>query len=107
MNVKSLRKIKSQLQGMRKSPQGRSAGDFESIAKQLGRYKDPRGKEPTYVRTRDPALSPPLSIPKHSGDMRIGTAISIIDALLSDVDDWEIYLQEVEDDDANNDDSTD
>jgi len=30
----------------------------------------------------------------HPGGMKPGTARSIIDALLSDVDDWEIYLSE-------------
>lgn len=106
MNLKTLKKIRRQLEEMRKSPRGRSAGDFESIANKLGRYKDPRGKEPNYVRERDPALSPPLSIPGHPGDIKIGTSINIIDALLSDVDDWEIFLQEAEDDN-NSDDSTD
>ncbi len=83
---------------MYKSPQNRKPEVFISIAKQLGRRKENRGKEPTYTRERDPALSPPLSIPNHPGDLKIGTARSIIDALLSDVDDWEIYLMERDDD---------
>lgn len=74
--------------------------DFVSLAKQLGRERDNRGKEPTYVRGRDPALSPPLSIPSH-GELKVGTARSIINALLSDMDDWEIYLSENEDGDLN------
>lgn len=84
---------------MGKSPFNRKADDFISIAKQLGRTKSNRGKEPTYTRDRDPMLSPPLSIPNHPGDLKPGTARSIIDALLSDVDDWEIYLLENDDDD--------
>lgn len=78
---------------MRKSPQNRNAADFIRIAKKLGRIQDNRGKEPTFIRERDPALSPPLSIPNHPGDIKTGTARSIIDALLSDVDEWEILLE--------------
>lgn len=92
MNRKTLAKLKKQLQEMRRSPYGKKASDFVSIAKQLGRTRDSRGKEPNYVRESDPSLTPPLSIPGHPGDLKVGTAISIIDALLSDVDDWEIFL---------------
>ena len=95
MDKKKLNKIKSQLEAMQISPQGRKCNEFTKLAKKLGREEDGR-REPTFVRTRDPALSPPLSIPKHPGDMKTGTARSIIEALLSDVDDWEIYLQENE-----------
>jgi hypothetical protein len=41
---------------------------------------------------------PPLSIPNH-GDLKIGTARSIVNTLLNDVDEWEIYLKENEDND--------
>jgi hypothetical protein len=92
VNLKVLRKLRKILQEMRRSPQGRKAADLEAIAKQVGRKKDGRGKEPTYVRSRDPALSPPLSIPGHPGDLKPGTARSVIDTLLSDLDDWEIFL---------------
>ena len=96
MDRKSLLKIKQQLKDMNRSPQGRNYREFVSIAKKLGRIEDNRGKEPTYTRKREPALSPPLSIPKHPGDMKVGTARNIIDALLSDVDDWELYLVDSE-----------
>ncbi len=99
MIKKTLNKLRRQLKEMDRSPQNRNYRDFVSLAKQLGRTEDNRGKEPTYSRERDPALSPPLSIPKHSGDMKVGTARSIIDALLSDVDDWELYLSKCEDED--------
>ncbi|SBT11133.1 hypothetical protein PROAA_900011 [Candidatus Propionivibrio aalborgensis] len=97
MKLNALKKIKRQLKEMEKSPQNRNYRDLVSLAKQLGRTEDKRGKEPTYSRIRDPALSPPLSIPKHSGDLKTGTARSIIDALLSDIDEWEIHLAEVGD----------
>lgn len=97
MNLKKLKKIKLELNEMRRSPFNRKPSELSSIAKQLGRTIDNRGKEPTYVRAREPALSPPLSIPKHPGDLKPGTARNIIEALLSDVDDWEIHLMEKDD----------
>ena len=96
MTLVKLNKIKRQLEEMRRSPQNRNYKGFVSLAKQLGRTKEKRGKEVNYTRKRDPALSPPLSIPQHPGDVKIGTALSIIDELLSDVDDWEIFLSDCE-----------
>lgn len=92
MTPKQLKTIKRKLEEMRQSPQNRSSREFESMANQLGRYKDSRGKEPTYIRADDPLLSPPLSIPNRQ-ELKVGTARCIIDALLSDVDTWEIHLQ--------------
>ncbi len=100
MSPKNLAKLKKQLREMRKSPQGRRSSDFISIAKKLGRKLDSRGKEPNYVRASDPSLTPPLSIPNHSVELKVGTALSIIDALLNDVDDWEIFLAAETDDET-------
>lgn len=97
MDKKKLKKLKKELGEMRKSPQGRKADELITIATQLGRKRENRGKEPTYVREINPELSPPLSIPNHTGDMKTGTARSIIDALLDDVGEWELYLSEQED----------
>lgn len=97
MNLKKLKKIKVELLAMLKSPQGRTSADMVAIAKTLGRARDSRGSEPNYVRSDDPALTPPLSIPGHAGDLKVGTAKSIINALLNDVSDWELFLNEVED----------
>lgn len=96
MTPKSLQKIKQKLQEMYRSPQNRKSKDLISIAIQLGRIKDNRGKEPTYVRSNSPALSPPLSIPNHSRELKTGTARSIIDALLNDVEEWESFNSEDE-----------
>ncbi len=87
---------------MRKSPQGKKARDLVSIALRVGRIRDNRGKEPTYVRVVNPALSPPLSIPDHSArDLKTGTAKNIIDTLLDDVSEWEIFLSQDADDEDN------
>lgn len=88
---------------MIRSPQSRKSEDFSSIAGQLGRKLSDRGKEPTYVREQGPKLMPPLSIPNHPGDMPVGTARSILSALLSDCDDWAIYLQSLEGNEENED----
>ena len=89
---KKLAELKRELLEIRKSPHGRKPRLFESMATRVGRVRDNRGKEPTYVRKIDPALSPPLSIPNHGGkDLKSGTARSIIDALLDDISEWEIY----------------
>jgi hypothetical protein len=99
MTPKKLRTLKRQITEMLRSPQGRKNEDLVGLATQLGRKEHNRGKEPTYVRNDGPALMPPLSIPKHSGDMPPGTARSILNQLLSDCDDWEIFLQSEREDD--------
>lgn len=99
MNRKKLAKLKKELLDMRRSPQGRRSEDFQSYARSLGRNPENRGKEPTWSRGREPHLSPPLSIPDHSGEMKTNTARSIIDQLLADCDEWEIYLLEGDEDD--------
>ena len=104
MNKKKLKKIQLALKEMLKSPQGRRSSELEGLARQLGREKDARGKEPTYVRKLNPALSPPLSIPNHSGEMKTNTTRSIIEALLDDAAEWDLYLSEGQDDEDDEDD---
>jgi hypothetical protein len=98
MNLKKLKKIKQELDEIAWSPQGRNAARLVALAEQLGRVRDSRGKEPTYVRQLNPKLSPPLSIPGHTGDLKVGTTKSIVQALLQDIDEWEEYLSEDLDD---------
>ncbi|MBV6322991.1 hypothetical protein [Duganella violaceipulchra] len=93
MTPKHLAKIKKTLLAMQRSPRGHKSVEFEGLARALGRQPDNRGKEPTYMRRKDPELARPLSIPAHSVDVRVGTAASIIDALLDDVVQWEAYLR--------------
>ena len=98
MTPKQLVKIRKELEAMRLNPQGKRAGDFIPYAKTLGRVLFKRGKEPNWVRERDPQLSPPLSIPNHAKDYKVGTARSIIDQLLFDCDTWEQTLLQEEND---------
>ncbi|HEY3300497.1 MAG TPA: hypothetical protein VGJ90_06945 [Methylophilaceae bacterium] len=95
MNNKQLEKIKKNLKAMHRSPQGKKASDFESIAQSLGRTLVKRGKEPNWQKADEsPILVPPLSIPHHGAeDLKVGTARNIIQILLNDVDTWETYLQ--------------
>ena len=98
MNSRSIAKIRRELSHIRLHPHGRRAAELEAYAKDVGRELWNRGKEPTWVRKRDPSLSPPLSIPSHSKDMKAGTVRSIVDQLLSDCDDWEQFLMTEGDD---------
>lgn len=108
MNSRQLKKIRIALQQLRKNFTPIKASELERYASAVGRQKDDRGKEPTWVRKIDPQLSPPLSIPNHSRDMKAGTARSIIDQLLADVDEWAQHLQSLEgEEDQNEDDECD
>lgn len=100
MNKTKLKKLKKKLEAYRQSPQGRKRSSLVSIAKQLGRERVDTGKEPTYVNKDHPEWVP-LSIPGHPGDVKVGTCCRIIDALLSDIDEWEIALNQS--DEAGND----
>jgi hypothetical protein len=95
----SLKKIKQELRQTLRSPQGRKPDELVSFAKRLGREKDSRGKEPTYVREREPALGSPLSIPRHgSKELKPCTTKNIITTLLDDADKWEQFLNSEDED---------
>ncbi len=94
MNLKKLKKIKKRLQELAASPQGRKSDELVHVAKKLGRTLANRGKEPTYVKIGVPQFSNPLSIPQHPGDLKTGTARSIIDQLMDDADIWEQHLDQ-------------
>ena len=98
MDLKRLAKIERELRHLRVHCHGIKPEQLVSIAKQLGRErKAGYTNEPTYIRLRDPALTPPLSIPAHS-TLKSGTARNIISMLLDDLDDWKQHLL-VHDDD--------
>ena len=99
MTPKKLAKIKQRLKELRRSPRNIKLSEFESIACQLGRTRANVGKEPTYIRQSNPMLRP-LTIPGHNTEAKVGTAISIIETLLSDADEWESELNEHETDES-------
>ena len=97
MTLARVQRIRKELRDIRAHPIDRPSREMEAYAKAVGRVLVKRGSEPNWVREREPALSPPLSIPHHSKPLSIGTCRSIVDALLSDCDDWEVYLQQFDD----------
>lgn len=99
MTPKQLVKVRAELRAILLHPANRRAAELQALARAAGRVLVKRGKEPTWVREKDPALSPPLSIPDHSTDMKVGTVKSIVNQLLDDCDEWEIYQLTAKDDD--------
>jgi hypothetical protein len=104
MKRKRLDNIGRELAAMRRNAVGIKPGVLERIAKKLGRKRVKRGSEPNYGSPEVPDLGHPISIPHHS-TLKPGTARSIIDALLSDVDTWNQHLDSIGDD-AEEDDET-
>lgn len=100
MNAAALKRLRAELKQLRSNFAPVNSNVLERYASAVGRQKENRGKEPTWVRKLDPHLSPPLSVPNHSKDVKAGTARSIIDQLLADIDEWEQFI----DQDVNNED---
>jgi hypothetical protein len=94
MHRKKLDKIKRTIAAFRRSPQ--KAAALEGLAKQLGRKKVKRGKEPVWESQELTELYA-LSIPHHGNrDLSIGTQRNILDALEDDVLAWEERLPDEE-----------
>lgn len=90
-----LEKLRSDIASARRS--SKRAADLEALAKQLGRSKVKRGKEPTWESDEFVGLVP-ISIPHHGGkDIARGTKNSILDQLEDDLIAWEEYLDEQDD----------
>ena len=88
MNRKKLDKLEQQIEAIRKKG-GIKSSELESLAKELGRVKSKRGKEPTWISEQFNDLRP-VSIPRHgSRDLNRYTAGGIIDQLELDVERWE------------------
>jgi len=94
MNVAALKRLRVELKQLRSNFAPVNSNVLERYASAVGRQKENRGKEPTWVRKLDPHLSPPLSVPNHSKDVKAGTARSIIDQLMADIDEWEQFIDQ-------------
>lgn len=94
MNLAVLKRLRAELKQLRSNFAPVNSNVLEKYASAVGRQKENRGKEPTWVRKLDPHLSPPLSVPNHSKDVKAGTARSIIDQLLADIDEWEQFIDQ-------------
>ncbi len=100
MNRKKLNKIRQQMEACRKRG-GIKSAELDSLAQDLGRELNKRGKEPTWVNERFPDLHP-LSIPHHgSRDLNRFTAGGIIDQLELDLERWEEDLKSGENEEGN------
>jgi len=89
MTRKKLEKLKRELSELRGRPAVKSK-ELEQFAKKVGRRRSSRGKEPTYEM---PGRRP-LSIPHHSGDLKIGTKNNILDTLEVDLAAYEEALDQ-------------
>jgi hypothetical protein len=89
MDRKKLAELRAEHEAMRGVPQKPSA--LVSLAERLGRKREDRGKEPTWVSDFE---IPPLSIPQHgkSSDLKKGTQHSILNQLEDDLIAWEQEL---------------
>ena len=87
MTRKKLKALWRKLDELRRSPHKAIA--VQRFARQLGRRKVKRGKEPNWESDAFPNLRP-LSIPDHGGkDLSIGTKNSILNQLEDDLICWE------------------
>ena len=94
MDRKKLYKLKAKLDETRRSSP--KALKLQRLAKQLGRKKMKRGKEPTWENENFPELRP-LSIPDHGGkELPTGTKYSILNQLEDDYIAWDEKLTEDE-----------
>jgi hypothetical protein len=92
MTLKKLARIKIELRSYRHSQV--NGQKLRSLAQRLGRTKENRGKEPTFINLEFLDL-PPLAIPHHGGrDLPIGTKTSILNVLEEDILRWELSLNE-------------
>jgi len=91
MDEATLKKIESEIEGLRARLGNIRQSELESLAKRLGRERSKRGAEPTYVHKQLPNRFP-LSIPGHQQIAKF-TAKSILSVLEDDVDAWREWLQ--------------
>jgi len=84
MDLKKIQKLRDKIEKLR-GRGGVNATELETLARQLGRKKARRGKEPTWVSEIFPD-SRPVSIPSHPRDLNRFTAAGILDQLEGDLD---------------------
>jgi hypothetical protein len=95
MTKKKLAKLRRELDGLRAGKYSLKTSDLISFAKKVGRKRDTsRGKEPTYICESIDGVRP-LSIPGHN-TINPHTAGSILDSLEADLDRWEAWIEQQE-----------
>jgi hypothetical protein len=91
MQWTKLNKLRQRIDLLRRRG-GIKPGELEGLAKALGRRRESRGKEPTWVTDR--ADTRPITIPHHTPDLNRFTAQHILDQLEADIDQIEGYGNE-------------
>jgi hypothetical protein len=86
MKRKRLIKLRDELHGLRRAVANVRHADVRRVAEALGREEENRGKEPTFVS--DWLSVKALTIPHHPGTLSKRVALSVIDQLLDDIDEW-------------------
>jgi hypothetical protein len=84
MDRKKLDKLRLEFDAMHGTPQ--KPGDVAGLLERLGRTREDRGKEPTWVSDFD---IPNISIPMHGGDLKRGTQGNILNQMEDDFLAWE------------------
>jgi hypothetical protein len=92
MDARQLAKMEAELKALRKRGSV-TAGDLESLAASLGRTRrDASGSHGQWL-SAFPGVRP-VTIARHTGDLKIGTKKAIIAALEEDLARWEAQLEE-------------
>ena len=94
MNRKKLDKLRRTLEGLRR--QSPKALEIQKVAKQLGRKRVKRGKEPVWESLEFQHLRP-LSIPDHGGrDLSPGVLRATVNQLEDDLNSWDERITQQE-----------
>ena len=88
MDKRKLSRLRKRIQDLRARLGNIKSRELESLARALGRKRDDRGKEPTFISELLPQ-SRPLSIPHYAKTLKRGTAGNILDQLEKDLDAFE------------------
>ena len=93
MDKQKLSRLRKRIQALRSRLGNIRSRELRSLATALGRKRNNRGKEPTFVSELLPQTRP-ITIPEHPRALKKGTAGSILDRLEEDIDLLEEQLSE-------------
>ena len=93
MTKKKLIRLRTEFEELKRRRRNLSERDLTSFAGKIGRRLFSRGGHPTYVSDLLPNRNP-ISIPRHRGNVPVGTAGNILDQFEADLDLLEESLTE-------------
>jgi len=97
MMPSKLKKLRRELDALRRRRKSIRSDELESLAIRIGRRRVKRGKEPTYERVAPGWF--PLTIPSHPGTLPIGTACNILNQLEDDIERLEAEIEQEDEED--------